>query len=179
LCACARPCCEGKGQRKERHIDKRFTTWLTTIAKFREPWEAHLFCGRLRFEGIPAMVAHECHVSMNWPWSNALGGVKVQVPRSWVREAQIVQARCRAGDYRAELQSEFGDLDDLKCPVCSAQVYWERRTAFQTLVTALLWFYFGAITPPWSWLYHCEICGAKWKDRRGSDLRPRRAGSRG
>jgi hypothetical protein len=138
-----------------------------------------MFCGRLRFEGIPAMVAHECHVSVNWPWSNALDGVKVQVPRSWVREARIIQARCRAGDYKAELQSEFGDLDDLKCPVCSSQQYWERRTAFQTLACLLLLVVLTVPAPPRSWLYHCEICGAKWKDRRSSDRRPRRAGRRG
>ena len=140
------------------------TTWLTTIARFREPWEAHIFCGRLRFEGIPAMVAHECHVSVNWPWSTALGGVKVQVPRSWVREARLIEARCKAGEYKAELGAELGDLDDLKCPSCGSSQFWKRRTLPQALFALASLFF--AVTPPWSWLYHCEACGTKWKDRR-------------
>jgi DNA-directed RNA polymerase subunit RPC12/RpoP len=149
---------------REGKIGARVTTWLTTIATFREPWEAHMFCGRLHVEGIPAMVAHECHVSVNWPFSTALGGVKVQVPRSWAREARIVEARCRAGDFKAELSAELGDLDDLKCPVCGSNQFWKRRTVIQTLLS-LISLEFEPI-PPWSWLYHCETCGAKWKDRR-------------
>ena len=35
---------------------------LTTVAAFREPSEAHMFCARLEAEGIPAFVAHERHV---------------------------------------------------------------------------------------------------------------------
>ncbi len=54
---------------------------LTTVAAFREPWEAHMFCGRLMAEGIAAFVAHECHIGNAWHYSVALGGVKVQVSR--------------------------------------------------------------------------------------------------
>jgi DNA-directed RNA polymerase subunit RPC12/RpoP len=149
---------------QEGKIRASVTTWLTTIATFREPLEAHMFCDRLQVEGIPAMIAQECHVSVNWPWSTALGGVKVQVPRSWAREARLVEARCVAGDFKAELVAELGDLDDLKCPVCGSNHFWKRRTLIQALLS-LMSLYF-VMTPPRNWLYHCETCGAKWKERR-------------
>ncbi len=50
---------------------------LTTVARFRDPWEAEMLCGLLDSEGIPAMTAFDRHIWMNWPFSNALGGVRV------------------------------------------------------------------------------------------------------
>ena len=39
---------------------------LTTVAAFREPWEAHMFCSRLEAEGVPAFIAHEYHIWNAW-----------------------------------------------------------------------------------------------------------------
>ncbi|HEX2114187.1 MAG TPA: hypothetical protein VHM01_07255 [Alphaproteobacteria bacterium] len=58
------------------------TRVLVTAETFTEPWEAHLFCTRLQAEGLFAVVAHEHHVGMYWPYALALGGVKLQVLRS-------------------------------------------------------------------------------------------------
>jgi hypothetical protein len=55
---------------------------LITIAKFREPQEAHMLPHRLWAEGIFAVVSHQYHVGNNWVYSTALGGVKVQVLRA-------------------------------------------------------------------------------------------------
>lgn len=136
---------------------------LVTVATFREPWEAHMFRGRLEVEGIPAMVAHENHVAMNWPWSTGLGGAKVQVPGSWADEARIVERRCRDGEFTAELSAELGNLDDPLCPICGSDHYWKRRPILQAAVCIMLSVYAGTVTPPWSWIRYCENCGAKWK----------------
>jgi tetratricopeptide (TPR) repeat protein len=52
---------------------------FTTIATFSFPTEAYIPKTRLEAEGIPAFVADADTISMNWFFSNALGGVKLQV----------------------------------------------------------------------------------------------------
>ena len=92
---------------------------LVTVASFTEPWEAHLFRLRLESEGIPAVVAHEQHVWAMWPYAMALGGAKVQVPPDEAEKAREVERRCRAGDYRAELEVEMGPLDGVQCQIAA------------------------------------------------------------
>ena len=76
---------------------------LTTVAAFREPWEAQLFCGRLEAEGIPAFVAFDCHIGIAWHYSVALGGVRVQVPADHWEDARAIESLCRAGTFKALL----------------------------------------------------------------------------
>jgi hypothetical protein len=147
---------------REGTIAEGETALLTTIAIFREPWEAHMFYGRLQFETIPAVIVHECHISVNWQWSTALGGVKVQVPRSWAREAQIIETRCRMGEFEADLKAEFGDLDGIKCPNFGSEYYSERWPILETVLCMLLAFAFGG-PPPRMRRFHCKTCGADWK----------------
>lgn len=85
---------------------------LTTVAIFGKPWEAQLFRLRLEAEGVPAFIQYESHVGMNWLVSIALGGVRLQVLDAQVADALRVMQRCRAGEFQAELQEMFGDLDD-------------------------------------------------------------------
>lgn len=47
---------------------------LITVAHFTDPWEAHLFHGRLDAEGLSAVIVDEHHVWNNWPYALALGG---------------------------------------------------------------------------------------------------------
>jgi hypothetical protein len=54
--------------------------WLVkTVATFSKPEEAHLFRTRLEAAGIPAYVQDEHFIQMNWLYSNAVGGVRVQI----------------------------------------------------------------------------------------------------
>ena len=52
---------------------------MTTVATFSKPEEAHLFRMRLEAAGIPAFVQDEHIVQMDWLYSNAIGGVRVQI----------------------------------------------------------------------------------------------------
>ena len=52
---------------------------MKTIATFSKPEEAHLFRTRLEAVGIPAFVQDEHFVQMDWLYSNAIGGVRVQI----------------------------------------------------------------------------------------------------
>jgi hypothetical protein len=66
------------------------TDELITIARYSTPHEAQLAKSVLDAAGILAFVADEHTITMNWLYSNALGGVKLQVPASLASEAEAV-----------------------------------------------------------------------------------------
>lgn len=59
-----------------------------TVGSYSFPHEAHLARAKLESVGIPAFVADEYTINMQWLYSQALGGVKVQVPEQFAEEAQ-------------------------------------------------------------------------------------------
>ncbi|MGH9175440.1 MAG: hypothetical protein ACRD1H_13835 [Vicinamibacterales bacterium] len=137
---------------------------LTTVASFTEPWEAHLFRLRLAAEGIPAVVANEHHVWAMWPYALALGGVKVQVAAENLAAAQDVWSRCRAGEYRAALAAELGDLDDAGCPRCRSAQFRSRRPVVQLLLLFVSYLCVGMIFPVRASVHRCGSCGTRWND---------------
>ncbi|MBN0988921.1 DUF2007 domain-containing protein [Amphritea pacifica] len=70
---------------------------------------------RLDAEGIPVFVAEEYRVNMQWRYSNALGGVKVQVLLRFAKQAKTILAQ----DYSALLKDEFGK-EQVVCPKCAS-----------------------------------------------------------
>ncbi len=49
------------------------------VARFSFPHEAQIARASLESAGIPAIIADEYTISIQWLYSNALGGVKVSV----------------------------------------------------------------------------------------------------
>ncbi len=135
---------------------------LMTIASFREPWEAHLFRLRLEAEGMLAVIAHEHHIWMNWPFSTALGGVKVMVPAANVEAVRSVWHRCQAGDYEAELDQEFGITESRHSPVCGSAHYRRRPPIYMTILLLASFFWCGVIFPLRHSLCRCDECGTNW-----------------
>ncbi|MGD0869893.1 MAG: DUF2007 domain-containing protein [Bryobacteraceae bacterium] len=111
--------------------------------------------GELEAFDIDATLADENAVSLNWLWSNALGGVKVQVPESEVEEA--------FGVLGSE-QSDEPDGQDLPqaiiCPSCGSantHYYLDKRASFLT------WLVLGIPVMPAVSKRLCAGCGRKWK----------------
>ena len=88
---------------------------LVTIATYSFPYEAHIAKSRLDSEGIPAFVADEHTINMQWLYSNAMGGVRLQVPGSYAEEA----ARILAEDREPALMEEV-EVDAERCPHCGS-----------------------------------------------------------
>jgi hypothetical protein len=137
---------------------------LRTVASFRDPWEAHFLRLRLEAEGVPAVVVHEHHIWMYWTYSVALGGAKVQVPLSGLAQAEAVQQRCRAGDYRVELAAALGDLDDPRCPVCGSHRFTSRSAIPMLVLAAAAALWFGVAMPARASIRRCKDCGTGWRD---------------
>ncbi len=72
---------------------------LVTVARVTEVWEAHIVRARLQAEGLLATIADEHLMSMDWLYSNAIGGVRVQVPASEQSHALSIIAAVARGDY--------------------------------------------------------------------------------
>jgi hypothetical protein len=131
---------------------------LVTVAAFQDPYEAHLFRGRLQAEGISAFVAHEMHVANKWYLSNALGGVKVQVSCDDIERARGVERACRQGEYRALLQAQIGDLDEPVCPHCGGTEFRRRRPLIRAAVAIAVSLSTATVWPPTGWILCCQRC---------------------
>ena len=72
--------------------------FFETVATFQDPIEAGLVRGRLEAEGIPAIVADANLISTHSLISNAIGGVKVQVPPEHLELAQAICEAIKNGE---------------------------------------------------------------------------------
>lgn len=80
---------------------------LVTIVRVTEVWEAHIIKARLQAEGLLASIADEHLVSMDWFYSNAIGGVRVQVPASEEIRARSVLEAIERGDYALSDDNDY------------------------------------------------------------------------
>ena len=84
-----------------------------TITTFSLPIEAQIAWAKLDSEGIPAFVADEHTINAHWLYSNALGGVRLQVPNSFAEQAHNILKQ----DYSELLIAEQG-IDTNHCSYC-------------------------------------------------------------
>jgi hypothetical protein len=134
---------------------------LTTIARFRDPWEAHMFRGLLDCEGLLAVTAFDRHVSVNWPISLALGEVQVQVASEDRDEALAIWHEVQAGEYKAVLANRFGGFE-IRCPKCRSGDIKRRFSVPSVTCLVLFTLIAGAIFAPRRKICECRHCGNIW-----------------
>jgi hypothetical protein len=81
---------------------------LITIARYSFPFDAHISKVRLDAEDIPSFIADEHTVNMQWMYSNAMGGVRLQVPEEFADQANIILAEDRSDEL---IEEQGGDFD--------------------------------------------------------------------
>ncbi|MFQ5482880.1 MAG: DUF2007 domain-containing protein [Nitrospinaceae bacterium] len=150
---------------------------LVTAATFSQPYEAHLAQQRLQEAGIPAFIVNEHTISINWLYSNALGGVQVQVPEDRVQEARGLLAEDRSRDMDPVYE------DPVLCPSCGSfdtdqKTVRKLHPMIPLGLSALMFFVFGAafILLVFPLFFggpgvHCHTCGrdsytGKWPLRK-------------
>lgn len=136
---------------------------IVTVGAYNNPLEAHLARGRLEAEGIAAFLAHEHHVWANWVYSQALGGVKVQVAAAHAeRAAEILDAHNK-GEYEESLDRLVTSIDENTCPECGSRDF---KSKFPVGILLLLVITFGLATiifPPRRDRHKCRQCGHEWR----------------
>ena len=129
----------------------------TTAVAFSTLWEAEVAKSKLEAEGISAFLKDGHTVNMNWLFSNALGGVKVQVANE-----DLIGAREILSDiFNLDTHEEADTGDTAPCPRCGNE-----NTKYQISKrwTFLTWVLCGI---PLIWPrknLSCNRCGYAWKD---------------
>lgn len=144
---------------------------LVTVATYPMPYQAHLAKTHLEAEGIPAFIQDEHLNSIDWLYTPALGGIRLQVAQDQLEEARKVLETPIDFDLE-EMEIVAGpDADALPgrgtptthCPHCGGQGFVETdENALDRFVNALLlgipYFWFGRP-------YLCRACGKTFRKR--------------
>ncbi|HXO19966.1 MAG TPA: DUF2007 domain-containing protein [Thermoanaerobaculia bacterium] len=138
---------------------------LVTIETFTSPWQAQLARARLEAEGIESMVADEHLVRMHWLFSNAVGGVKLQVrPEDAGRAVAALGVQVAIPDIHLVTEEEAVRF---RCPACNSDhLSFERWSRLAFVGT---WLLLGIPLPIPRNRWTCRRCGAAWKE---AELRP-------
>jgi hypothetical protein len=97
---------------------------FVTVARFADPLEAQIACGRLRAEGIDAHVA-DAHMGLaNWEWRLAVGGTRVLVEEADAERARKVMRDLDAGRYALDAESTDKALQPPSRESWSSRIAW-------------------------------------------------------
>jgi hypothetical protein len=135
----------------------RLAERLITVARFRDLIEAQLAKGKLEAAGIRTFLANENIVSLDWFYSNAVGGLHLQVQEGDVGDATAILEE----PIPEEIVEEQSGVvyEQPHCPRCDSL-----DIGYETINR--LWSYglMFAIAPipvrRSNW--HCQTCGAEW-----------------
>ncbi len=97
---------------------------FTTVARYHDPIEAHIACGRLCAEGIDAHVADDQLGLVNWEWRLAVGGTRVRVPDADAERARRVLSELESGGYALEQETEDATLSAPSRESLSSRIAW-------------------------------------------------------
>jgi hypothetical protein len=133
--------------------------WIA-VASYSQPVEAHLARTKLESEGIPCVVNDEHLVRVDWFLSNAVGGVKLMVPRT---EAQRARDALRPRPRLVAVAGRRATADgETVCPRCrSDDVYYSRYNRRVAGVFILL---LGFLIPWRDRRWTCTECDYQWKE---------------
>ena len=137
---------------------------LITIANFSHPTDADPVVAWLESEGIACFVTNEHTVTMNWLYSNAIGGVGVQVKAADVERAnEILQAVSNSDTVReestptdSEMDQGSDDTSEIRCPQCGSEnVYYEK---FSRRLVFASWILLTVPLPFFKKKWKCQEC---------------------
>ncbi len=133
---------------------------LVTVRRYRDLAEAYVGRSLVESAGIPAWIADENLVRMDWFYSNMVGGLRLQVDESDEAAAREI---LEAGVPGTITYSQEEAYVQPTCPKCgSAEITLGGGTERGWSLVAL---YVLAIpVPPREASWHCEACGAQWVD---------------
>ena len=133
---------------------------LVTVRTFTNPWDAYIVKGRLESEGISVFIANEHHIWVNWPLSNALGGVKVKVPTKQLERAEKIIELHMVGGY-ADFDNEKKIKEENVCPNCGLTEY-SSHYPIPKLLLVIITLGIAIIFPIRASKHKCLQCQQRW-----------------
>lgn len=133
---------------------------LVTIATFSFPHEAHIAKAQLDALGIPSFIADEHTINMQWLYSDAMGGVRLQVPAEFADQAREVLNE--PAEIAPIPESEIGpEPEPDVCPYCGGVLGEPYATGKRPAV--LSWLFLGMPLWPVRQVRKCADCGKTLK----------------
>ncbi len=141
--------------------------WKTVIT-FTQPHEAHFAKGLLESKGIETIMRDELTAQVNNFYSNAIGGVKLDVIECDLSNATTI---LREGGYIKEVVEmkrkhiEIIELDNNTdksiCPFCESDNIYKKKRVNPLMI--LIYLLLGACFPVFKRNYICYDCNKEWK----------------
>ena len=136
---------------------------LVTVRRYRDLAEAYVGRSLLESAGIPAWIADENLVRMDWFYSNLVGGMRLQVDESDEAAAREILEEGTPGTITYGEEEVYVQPT---CPKCgSAEITLGGGTERGRSLVAL--YVLSIPVPPREAAWHCEACGARWVDDGG------------
>ncbi len=142
-----------------------------TILTFTYPHEAHMAKGYLESEGIKTIIRDEMTAQVNNFYSNAIGGVKLQVKESDYENGLLKLQKggyINSDDKKDEINIEIVHLDKTinkkRCPFCQSENISKKKEP--NILTVIVYFIFSIIFPIFKRSYICFDCNKAWKYKK-------------
>lgn len=141
---------------------------MVTLRQFRDLPQALLAKGLLDSAGIECRLVDENMIRMNWFISGVLGGIRLQVSRDDLEEAETLLSEPIPEGFDIE---GLGKYQQPQCPHCGSFDIAHHAGLDERFALPALWF--AAIPIPirrnqWK----CQSCGAKWRDSQLEEAEP-------
>jgi len=136
-----------------------------TIITFTYPQDAHIAQGFLESEGVESILKDELTVQVQNFYSNAIGGVKLQVKSEDIENATSI---LKNGGYTGieswkptETVVVLESTNKKQCPFCQSEnIGKSKKVDYLTIGVYLV---LGAFFPIFRLNYSCFDCGKVWK----------------
>jgi len=132
-----------------------------TIATYIGAWEAHLARAKLESEGIFAVVLDDQIASINWFYSNAVGGVRLQVREADAERAALILEMPAEEEHGPQQEDPVLDTSTPACPACGSTSF--RRERFSPAIALLSFLLLGLPFLLNRKRVICINCNRKWK----------------
>lgn len=143
---------------------------LKTLITFTFPQDAHLAKGYLESEGVETHIKDELTAQVNNFYSNAIGGVKLQVnENAYENGIRILQkgGYINSGDTKDETNIEIVSLDRSTnkkiCPFCKSNNIGKKK---EPNIFTIILLFFSIVFPIFTRSYICYDCHKTWKYKK-------------
>jgi len=130
---------------------------LKTVATFEYAHFAHLAKTKLESEGIECFIFDEYTSSINWLYTNAIGGIKLKV-RGEEYERAVKLLNERVEDFTTDVE----EIDDTEiiCPECNSEEIKDEKISKKFAYISILLLGFPLLFKKRK--YECKNCAFKW-----------------
>jgi len=150
---------------KETAEKHEITEKLVTIASFVHTIDAQMARSRLESSGIECFLADENTIAINWLYSQAIGGIKIQVQESDIEKAkEVLKQWPKYSELKVPQLAESKKGKEVLCPSCnSTDTYYEKLLKRPIFFS---WLVIGVPLPFFKRRWVCKQCDHQWKIKK-------------